>query len=364
MLELDAAVASRRVGLRLRVAEGETVAILGPNGAGKSTVLGLVAGLVRPTEGAVRIDRRTVAAASAGGMATWVPPHGRGAALLAQEALLFPHLTAEENVAFAPRARGLGRRRAAEAARRWLGEVEAVDLARRRPAELSGGQAQRVAVARALAAEPRLLLLDEPMAALDASAAPELRRTLRRVLADRTALLVTHEVLDAYLLADRVVVLDGGRVADAGPTRAVLDRPRTPFVASLAGVNLLTGVLRAGALRTPDGVALRGRLVDGAAALPEGAAVGIALHPAAVSVGPADPGAGNRIRTRAVDLEPVGGLVRVRTEALVADVPPAVAAALDPAPGTPVWCAFRPEDTRIHPLDRSGGAAEEAPPSS
>ncbi len=147
-----------------------------------------------------------------------MPPHDRKVALLAQEPLLFPHLGVLDNVAFGPRSGGARRRTAHEAARRWLDEVDVADLADRKPGQLSGGQAQRVAVARALAAEPRLLLLDEPLAALDVAVAPALRQTLRRVLADRTVVLVTHDVLDALLLADRVVVLEGGRVVESGPT--------------------------------------------------------------------------------------------------------------------------------------------------
>ncbi|WP_146068761.1 ATP-binding cassette domain-containing protein, partial [Arthrobacter sp. 9E06] len=171
-----------------------------------------------------------------------------GTALLAQEPLLFPHLTAADNVAFGPRSAGTPRRQAMEQAVRWLDDVEAGDLARRRPAELSGGQAQRVAVARALAADPGLLLLDEPMAALDIHSAPLLRRLLKRVLADRPAIIITHDVLDALMLADRVVILENGRIAEEGPTREVLQKPRSAFAAGLAGLNFVVGT------STADGI--------------------------------------------------------------------------------------------------------------
>ena len=185
------------------------------------------------------------------GRNAWTAPHRRGTALLAQEPLLFPHLTALDNVAFGPRSAGAGRAQARETARHWLAEVDAADLAGRRPGELSGGQAQRVAVARALAADPGLLLLDEPMAALDVHAAPLLRRLLKRVLAGRRAIIVTHDVLDAYMLADRVIVLEEGRITEDGPTREVLQRPRSRFAAGLAGLNLVAGTVTAD--RAPDG---------------------------------------------------------------------------------------------------------------
>jgi len=160
-------------------------------------------------------------------------PHARRTALLGQEPLLFPHLSALENVAFGPRSAGTPHATARRDAQQWLDEVGVGELSARRPAQLSGGQAQRVAVARALAAGPALLLLDEPLAALDVAVLPALRQTLRRVLADRTAIVVTHDPLDALLLADRVVVLSGGRVVEQGTSSEVLSRPRSPFAARM-----------------------------------------------------------------------------------------------------------------------------------
>ncbi|WP_166618099.1 ATP-binding cassette domain-containing protein, partial [Kineococcus vitellinus] len=159
----------------MEVAPGEVLAVLGPNGAGKSTLLALLAGLLRPTGGRVVLDGRVLSEARG----AFVPPHRRGVGLLAQEPLLFPHLGVAANVAFGPRSAGASRARAHREALRWLEAVGAADLAERRPRQLSGGQAQRVALARALAADPRLLLLDEPLAALDAAAAPQVRQVLR-----------------------------------------------------------------------------------------------------------------------------------------------------------------------------------------
>ena len=345
LLTVDAGLAARRVRLAVRVADGETVAVMGPNGAGKSTLFGLCAGLLRPDSGTVTLGGRVLADARG----TWVPPHRRGVALLAQEPLLFPHLTVLENVAFAPRAAGASRSVARAAAERWLTEVDATDLAGRRPAQLSGGQAQRVAIARALAAEPRVLLLGEPFAALDVAAAPALRRLLRRVLADRTALVVTHEPLDAHLLADRVVVLEGGRVAESGPTAELLERPRSRFAAGLAGLNFLRGRVDE-RTTTPGHLAVDG-LGDVSGSVPGGADApgpgeeGLAVfRPADVSVFRRDeaPHGSPRNAWGAVvrELEPRGPQVRVHCDAgghvIVADLTPAAAAELNLGPGAAV----------------------------
>lgn len=223
-LHLRAVIPQRGIDVTLNVAAGETVALTGPNGAGKSSLLGVIAGLLRPDDGEVRLGDRVLDA---------TPPHARGVALLAQDALLFPHMSVLANVAFAPRARGVRRHQANELALRHLTEVGAETLAGRRPAEISGGQAQRVAVARALAADPELLLLDEPMASLDVDVRPALRQTLRTALADRTAVIVTHDAADARALADRVVVIEHGHIVEDGPTEQVLDDPQSGFAVRL-----------------------------------------------------------------------------------------------------------------------------------
>lgn len=228
-LDVRAVVEPARLDVRFRVDEGETLAVLGPNGAGKSTLLDVVAGLIRPHIGDVRLDGADLVRVGQGGRDAWVPPHARGIALLAQDALLFPHLSVRDNVAFGPRSAGLSRSVARSIADRWLERVDATGLAARRPSRLSGGQSQRVAVARALATEPRLLLLDEPFGALDAGVAPAMRRLLAEVLAEKAVILVTHDPLDALALADRVIVLDGGRIVEHGPTRDVLLNPQTDF---------------------------------------------------------------------------------------------------------------------------------------
>lgn len=351
-LEFAAVVESRGFDVQLTVAEGETLAVLGPNGAGKSTLLALIAGLVRPDHGTARLGGRLLFDVDVRGRGPALRPHARGVSMLAQDALLFPHLSALDNVAFGPRSAGATRREAGRRAGDWLARVDATALAGRRPAQLSGGQAQRIAVARALAADPDLLLLDEPMAALDVSVAPALRRTLRDVLADRTAIVVTHDVLDAFTLADRVVVLEGGRVVDAGPTRAVLERPTTPFAAGLAALDLLTGTAAGGGgVRLADGTVVEARATDGLVA---GAPAAVAVRPSAVRVTTgATGGRGsleNVLDVVVTDLEPRGDLVRVRAGDVSADVPPGVVAALDLVPGTPVRFSFDVDDAIAYPL--------------
>lgn len=206
-LHVHAVVAERAVDAELRADRGQTVALLGPNGVGKSTVFAVIAGLLAPDRGRVRVAGSDVVDLGADGRGTWVPAHQRGVALMAQEPLLFPHLSVVENVAFGPRCKGVGRAGARRAAHRWLSETGADRFADRYPAQLSGGQAQRVAIARVLAAEPQLVLLDEPLSALDVSARPEIRKVLRRVLADRTAVIITHDPEDVAELADRTVRL-------------------------------------------------------------------------------------------------------------------------------------------------------------
>jgi molybdate transport system ATP-binding protein len=232
-LLFETVVASRGLDVAFDIAAGETVALLGSNGAGKSTVVQVLAGLLRPDRGRAGLDGRVLFDLGGAGPDVWLPPHTRGTALLAQEPLLFPHLSVRDNVAFGPRSTGSSRPVSRTLADEWLAAADVTDLADRRPAALSGGQAQRVAVARALATRPGLLLLDEPMTGLDVAAVPAQRRLLHSVLSDRTVILITHDPLDALALADRVIVLENGRVAEQGPTRAVFARPQTEFTRAL-----------------------------------------------------------------------------------------------------------------------------------
>ncbi|NAZ80466.1 ATP-binding cassette domain-containing protein [Kineococcus sp. R8] len=349
----------------VHLAPGEVLAVLGPNGSGKSTLLSLLAGLLRPTGGRIVLDGEVLA----GEDGRFVAPHRRGTALLAQDALLFPHLSVEANVAFGSRSAGASRRAARDVARHWLDVTGTTDLAHRRPHEVSGGQAQRVAVARALAADPRLLLLDEPLAALDVGAAPEVRRVLRQVLRGtprRSAVLVTHDLLDALALADRVVVLDGGRVAEEGAVADVLSRPRSAFGARIAGLVLLAGTATADGLRTGGGTLLAGLRDDDC---PPGSAAVATFSPAAVAVHRDDPGGSPRNRWAAAvdELAPRGDLVRLRArlrpggEEVLADVTASSVADLDLVPGSPVHLVVKATAVAVHavgrPAPRAGGGA-------
>ncbi|MFC8041640.1 sulfate/molybdate ABC transporter ATP-binding protein [Paenarthrobacter sp. NPDC057355] len=352
--EMRARLKARNFDMSVSLDDGETVAILGPNGAGKSTLLGVIAGLLRPDSGSAAIAGRQLFRLDAG-TRQWDPPHLRGIALLAQEALLFPHLTALDNVAFGPRSAGASKAAAREAAHRWLAAVDALPLADRRPAQLSGGQAQRVAVARALAAEPELLLLDEPMSALDIHAAPMLRRVLKRVLEGRKAIIVTHDVLDAYMLADRVIVVENGRIVEEGPTRQVLERPRSHFAAGLAGLNLVTGSLSREGITTPDGRVFAGQHDPDWSPVPGQAGVA-AFPPSSVSVflGDVHGSPRNSFPVTITDLEPHGDQIRVRAGAgsdgtLSADITPAASADLGLVPGMEVRFVVKSALVSVYP---------------
>jgi len=346
--DFHATIDHRAIDVALRLEDGEKVAILGPNGAGKSSVLGAIAGLIRPDSGFATLDGMTLFDVNRPGFASvWRPAHDRGTTLLAQDPLLFPHLSVLDNVAFGPRSIGSSRHTSRNTARRWLEEVSAVEFAKRRPAQLSGGQAQRIAVARALAADPRLLLLDEPMSALDVAVVPPLRQMLRRVLKDRSAIIVTHDVLDALLLADRVVVIEEGRVVEDGPTQEVLGRPRSPFAAQLAGLNMVAGNASGNSIRTVDGRSIEGIPSDEIA---EGDPAVAVFSPSAVAVHLTPPGGSPRnvIAATITEIEPMGDRMRIRTGQLNADITAPSVAALDLTPGTRVLLVVKASEVSIY----------------
>ncbi|WP_218713676.1 sulfate/molybdate ABC transporter ATP-binding protein [Arthrobacter sp. BF1] len=373
-LELTMTIGARHLELALSVGPTETVALMGANGAGKSSVLQALSGLVKPDAGHATLGGRSLFRLGTGSSArttstsgtgdtgsAWLPPHQRGIGTLAQEPLLFPHLSVLDNVAFGPRSAGATKAAAATTAWQWLREVDAGDLAQRKPAQLSGGQAQRVALARALATDPELLLLDEPMAALDVNTTPFLRSLLKRVLAGRRAIIVTHDVLDALMLADRIVVMEHGRIVEAGPTAAVLTHPRSAFAASLAGLNVLSGSLSGSTLLMPDGVKVAGRPAGGPGAqaphaapvpLAEGEPEGMAAFaPSSVSVFLSPPAGSPRncFQARVTEIEPHGGHIRVRASGLAADVSPAAIAELGLEPGTEVFFVVKAAEVVLYP---------------
>lgn len=344
-------VPARDVSVELSVAAGETLALLGPNGAGKSTLLAAVAGLVRPADCRVGLGSRTLADVRQGRPYVWTPPHRRSVGLLAQDPGLFPHLSALDNVAFGPRCRGVSRSLARLAAAEWLDRVGLAGAGSRRPHQLSGGQAQRVAVARALATDPEVLLLDEPLAALDVDVTPALRQLLRAVLVERTAVIVTHQVLDAIMLADTVAVLEDGRLVEHGPTREVLTRPHSDFAARIAGLNLVTGHWEAEGVRTAQGRLIHGRCADPPAL---GTPVVAVFRPAAVAIYEDElPGSPrNSLPVTVSALEPRGDLIRVRAGGLHADITPGAATELGLAPGRRVQYVVKAAEVDIYPARR------------
>ncbi|MGY5764747.1 sulfate/molybdate ABC transporter ATP-binding protein [Brachybacterium sp. DNPG3] len=366
-LQIHASVPERGVQIDLELdlvaptGAASAVAIVGPNGAGKSTLLQLVAGLLRPRDGRIVLDGRVLAEVEAGRTRTWVPVHARRIATLSQDPLLLPHLTALGNVVFALRSQGVSRRGAAARARALLAELGLAEFADRRPSQLSGGQAQRIAIARAIAAEPSLLLLDEPMAALDVDVAPVIREQLDAVLETTPALLVTHDVLDAITLAEQIAVIESGAVVSHGPALAQLARPSTTFAARFAGLNMLTGVWADGAVELADG----GRLPGGSGHA-DGESVRAVFRPSAVRLlGTAretPPAASHALLHRTVRrLEPHGDLVRVRTEDLSADLAPHRIAELGLRPGDAVRAVIPAEDVSVHAVSGRSAAPDEQP---
>ena len=332
----------------LRAEPGQTVALLGPNGAGKSTTLRCLAGLTVANEQRVEIDGVVVADTAAG---IDLPPEQRRVGFVFQDYLLFPHLSVLDNVAFGPRARGVARAEATDQAREWLVRLGVADLAARRPGELSGGQAQRVALARAMVTAPQLLLLDEPLAALDAATRAEVRSILRQHLTafPGVAVMVTHDPIDAMVLADQVVVLEGGSVAQAGTPADIALHPATQYVAALMGVNLLRGVAKRGEVRLAGGGLMR--VADPTLSGP----VIIAVRPEVVAVHLAEPAPAsprNVWEATITGLEARGDLVRLATAgppSLAVTVTPAAVAELGLREGTRVWLTAKASELVAYP---------------
>jgi molybdate transport system ATP-binding protein len=344
---LEAEVTVRRGSLTVtagfEVAGGEVLAVLGPNGAGKSTLVRVLAGLLRPDAGRVAVDD-----------VSWddgdehLPPHERSVGMVFQDALLFPHLSVADNVSFGLRTRGVPRGAARIAATRWLTRVGLEGLGDVRPRELSGGQAQRAALARALAVDPAVLLLDEPLSALDARTRLTVRAELRRHLADfpGSTVLVTHDPVDAMALADRVVVVEEGRIVQAGTPVDVARHPRTDYVARLVGLALLPGTGEGGSIRLDGGgVVAVAEEVSGpvfAAVRPESVALYLSRP---------DGSPRNVWPARLVAATPHGLTVRCELDgevSLIADVTATAFAELGLAPGAEVWATVKASEVAVY----------------
>lgn len=350
----------------LRVKPGETVALMGANGSGKSTLVAALAGHLIPQQSIITVGTRTLTRTGEGSeRRVVVPPPRRRVGLLGQEALLFPHLSAEENIAFGVRSRGESAGQARRKAGEWLDAVGLSGMASRKPSQLSGGQQQRVALARALAAEPEVLLLDEPMAALDVQNASLVRTLLRERLANAklATILITHDVVDAMVLADRVALLDEGQLIDSGPVEVVLGQPINAFAADLVGVNMVEGLVGAdGRVHTPEGRVFAGVPAPQHATLPQpGTPAAAVFAPSAVSVSvreggrepesalPAHPGTWSGVVER---LEPSLRGVRLtfHADAVAAELAPREALEAGVAEGSEVMATVAREDVTIYPL--------------
>ena len=352
-LAVDAEVrrGSFTLAVSLAAAPGRVLGVLGPNGAGKSTLLSAVAGLTPVSAGRITLAGQAMDDADAG---TFVEASGRPVGFVFQNYRLFPHLSVAENVAFSPRARGLGRRAARSAATYWIDRLGLTDLADRKPAQLSGGQAQRVALARALAGQPALLLLDEPLSALDAGTRLDVQAELKRHLADFTGpcLIVTHDPLEALVLADRLIVLEGGRIVQEGTPAQVARQPATGYVAKLVGLNLYAG--RAEGSR----VALVGGGAFVIAAQGQHGDVLVAVRPSAMVVSnqrPQPSSARNTWPAKITGLTLLADRVRLDLEgepSALVDVTPAAVAELSLSPGSEVWLTAKATDLEVyHPAD-------------
>ncbi|MFI0808505.1 ABC transporter ATP-binding protein [Streptomyces echinatus] len=333
--------ASFRLDITLTAAPGDVVALLGPNGAGKTTALRALAGLTPLTDGHLCLDGTSL---------DDTPPESRPVGVVFQDYLLFPHLTALDNVAFGPRCRGASKAEARSQAAAWLERMGLSAHAGVKPRRLSGGQAQRVALARALAIRPRLLLLDEPLAALDARTRLEIRAQLRRHLAEFEAVsvLVTHDPLDAMVLADRLVVVEHGRVVQEGTPADIARHPRTDYIAQLVGLNLYRGQAAGHTVRLEAGPAITTtEELSGP--------VFVAFPPSAVTLfrdRPSGASARNLWRCEVAGLETRGDQIRADLTGelpLAADLTTVAAAELELYPGASVWATVKATQTHAYP---------------
>jgi ABC-type sulfate/molybdate transport systems ATPase subunit len=328
-LLLDFGVPLRAFALELTLPVERTVALVGPSGAGKTTALRVVAGLVRPERGGVSLDS-----------VSWNPlaPEQRRVGFVFQDYALFPHLSVRANVAYGGPVGDL------------LERFRIAHLADARPRELSGGERQRVALARALARAPDVLLLDEPLAALDAHTKAAVRGELHELLRELAlpTLVVTHDYEDAATLADEVGVLVDGQVRQVATPAELVARPRDAFVAAFTGANVLHGRARRGELTE---VVLAGgeRLFSTDEAEGE---VGVVVYPWEVSIARAhaDDSALNVIRGEVVSVVEVGNRVRVRVGPVTAEVTASSATRLELARGGVAYASFKATGTRLVPL--------------
>lgn len=330
------------------IAPGETLALLGPNGAGKSTAVDVLAGLTPLDDGHVVLNNRVLDAPADD---VFVVAEQRRIGVVFQDYLLFDHLSVLENLMFGPLALGERKPQARAMANELLERLDMQGLSSRTPPQLSGGQAQRVALARALATQPDLLLLDEALAALDVTTRGTLRRVLAQHLSDFSGprLLITHDPTDAFLLADRIAIVEDGSLSQVGSAEDIRRRPATPYVAALAGTNLLVGTNRAGFLTLDH----HGHDLQTADTSIDGPVL-ITVHPTAIALHRKQPSGSprNTWQTRVVSVEPLGDTTRITLGdplPLGVDITPGATAALNLHEGAAVWASVKATEITVTP---------------
>ncbi len=337
-----------KLDVELNIAAGTTACLLGPNGAGKSTAVGALAGLINIEGGSIRLNGRTLNDPSVG---IAIPPPDRKIGLMFQDYALFGHLSVEDNIAFGPRSAGLSKSASRLAAAEWTHKFDLIDLAGRKASDLSGGQAQRVAMARTLAANPDLILLDEPLAALDVGTKATLRRILSTNLEafDGPRLIITHEPAEAFLLADRIHIMENGRITQSGTAAEIRRSPATAYVGALAGTNFLTGSTFRGSitldesnvvLKTSD-TTTDGRVI-------------VTVRPSALALHPSQPDGSprNSWQAKIASVENLGDVARVYLDAplpLAADVTPGSVEQLGLSAGQSIWVAIKATEISVSP---------------
>ena len=332
--------------IELTVSPGELVVLVGPNGAGKTSLLRALAGLLPLSDGKIELDGEVLEEVAT---RRRLPPHERPIGFVFQDYVLFPHLTVLDNVAFGLRSQGAARGRADRQALEWLERLSLSGHAHAKPSELSGGQAQKVALARALAVSPRLLLLDEPLSALDATTRPEVRRDLKRHLSsfEGIRLLVTHDPLEAALLGDRLIVLEEGRVVQSGTIGDLRSRPRSRYVADLAGLNLFQGRASGARVRLDSGEEL-------VLARPAEGDVFVAAYPRSVALYRQRPEGSPRNVWRGTvqEIDVEGDRVRVPLAGpvpIVAEITTGALADLQLVQGDEVWASIKAGELSVYP---------------
>ncbi|HEX7097866.1 MAG TPA: ABC transporter ATP-binding protein [Acidimicrobiia bacterium] len=332
--------------LRLQIPPGTTAALLGPNGAGKSSAVSAIAGLLPIDRGSVSLNGTVLDDPQRN---VFVHAEERNIGVVFQDYLLFPHMSVLENVAFGLRARGIPRHEALDRARQWLERLGLEGIERRRPGDISGGQAQRVALARALVGEPDLLLLDEPLSALDVTTRTKLRHTLSEHLAAFAGprLLITHDPTEAFLLADEIHVIEDGAVTQRGTADDIRLRPRTSYAADLAGSNLIRGRADGGVVAA-DGKTLQ---------IADEDVVGdvlLTIHPTSIALHRAQPEGSprNSWETTVDQVEKLGSRVRVRTGQpipLTVELTEAARAEMGIEIGSQVWVSVKATEIGVQP---------------